>query len=146
MKWNERFNADHVPTEEEIKVYLGMARSLWEELTAYIEETYQVKPRYEYSSCSLQPGWNVKYKANSRSLCTLYPMDGSFIALVVVGAKEEETVKIELGSGLFTPYVKELFDKTAFSAMGRWLMIEVKDKQVIEDIKCLLAIRVKPKK
>lgn len=49
-------------------------------------------------------------------------------------------------SGLFTTYVKELYEKSAYSTMGRWLMIEVKDKAVLNDIRHLLNIRIKPKK
>ena len=63
-------------------------------------------------------------------------MAGYFIALVVVGLKEEEEVQIGIDAGLFTNYVKELYEKTAYSVMGRWLMIEVKGKAVLNDIKC----------
>ncbi|MCO1603479.1 DUF3788 family protein [Desulfosporosinus nitroreducens] len=71
-------------------------------------------------------------------------MEGYFIGLVVVGAKEVEQVEMELGT--FTPYVQGLYRKTSFSCGGRWLMIEVKDKSVINDIQSLIAIRVKPKR
>ncbi|MDD4802730.1 MAG: DUF3788 family protein [Syntrophomonas sp.] len=47
---------------------------------------------------------------------------------------------------MFTLYVKELYDKTAYSAMGRWLMIEVKDNSVLNDLKYLLGIRVRLKR
>ncbi len=145
MNWNETFGADHIPSDEDIREYLGEAKSIWDELTAYIEEAYQVKPQIAYSKCSAQPGWNVKYKKSSKSLCTLYPMAGYFIALAVVGPKEEEEVKVGMDAELFTTYVKELYDKTAYSVMGRWLMIEVKDEVVLNDIKHLLTIRVRPK-
>ena len=145
MNWNEIFGADHIPSHEDIRKYLCEAKSIWDELTAYIEEAYQVKPQIAYSKCSAQPGWSMKYRKSSKSLCTLYPMMGYFIALVVVGPKEEEEVKVGMDAGLFTTYVKELYDKTAYSAMGRWLMIEVKNKAVLNDIKRLLTIRVRPK-
>lgn len=146
MKWNEIFNAEHIPSDEDIREYLGDVKSIWDELTAYIEEVYQVEPQVDYSKCSTQSGWNVKYKKRNKSLCTLYPMENYFIALVVVGAKEEEEVKIGMDAGLFSTYVKELYDKTAYSTLGRWLMIEVKDKDVLNDIKHLITIRVEPKK
>lgn len=145
MNWNEMFDGTQIPACEEIREYLGEAKPNWDELTTYIEEAYQTKPEIAYSKCSAQPGWNVKYKKSSKSLCTLYPMAGYFIALVVVGAKEEEEVSIGMEAAFFTPYVKELYGKTANSAMGRWLMIEVKEKAVLNDIKHLMAIRVRPK-
>ena len=97
-----------------------------------------------YSKCAAQPGWNIKYQKSGKSLCTLYPMEGYFIGLVVVGAKEEEEVEMALGT--FTPYVQELYRKSSFSCGGRWLMIEVKNISVLQDIKSLIAIRVRPKK
>jgi len=145
MSWYEIFDADHIPSGEEIGEYLGEGKSMWDELTAYIEEAYQVKPQITYSKCSAQPGWNVKYRKGSKSLCTLYPMEGYFITLVVVGSNEEEDVRIAADAELFTAYVEELYMKTRYSAMGKWLMIEVKDKDVLDDIKSLLSIRVRPK-
>ena len=145
MNWNEIFDAYHNPSVEDIIDYLGDAKIIWDDLTAYIEETYQVKPQNSYSKCSMQPGWNVKYKKGGKALCTLYPMSGYFMALVVVGPKEEEEVKMGMAAGFLTDYVKELYAQTAYSAMGRWLMIEVKDKAVLKDVKHLLGIRVRPK-
>ena len=145
MNWNQIFDADHIPSNEDIKEYLGEAKSTWDELTANIEKAYQIQPQVAYSQCSAQPGWNVKYKKSSKSLCTLYPMTGYFIALVVVGPKEEEAVKKGMEAELFTPYLKELYYRTPYSAMGRWLMIEIKDKALLNDIKHLLEIRVRPK-
>ena len=80
MKWNEVFNTGHIPTYENIREYIGEGKLNWDELTDYIQEAYNVKPQMDYSSCSAQPGWNVKYKKSGKSLCTLYPMNGYFIA------------------------------------------------------------------
>jgi len=146
MNWDEKFNEDNVPSKEDIGAYIKETRPIWDELTAYIEETYQVKAQSAFSKCPMQPGWNIKYKKGGKALCTLYPMASYFIALVVVGPKEEDEVKTGIEAGLFTDYLKELFYKTSYSAMGRWLMIEVRDKTVLNDIKELLGIRVKPKK
>jgi hypothetical protein len=142
MKWNEIFDADHIPSVDDIHKYLGDGKAIWKELTDDIEEAYQVKPEIAYSKCSAQPGWNVKYKKKGKSLCTLYPMEGFFIALVVIGRKEEERVKTVIDAGQLSVYVNEIYNKTVYSAMGRWLMIEVKDKDILNDIKILLSIRV----
>lgn len=70
-------------------------------------------------------------------------MPNYFIVLVVVGAKEEHEVELAMEAGIFSEYVKELYQKTAFSAMGRWLMIEVKHKDILTDVKRLIEIRVR---
>ncbi len=144
MKWDQLFSINQIPSNEEIKQYIEEAEPIWEELIDYIEEAYRVQPQMAYSKCSAQPGWNVKYKKSGKSLCTLYPMQGFFIALVVIGVKEQEDV--EMGLETLSPYVQALYRKTSFSAGGRWLMIEVKDKSVANDIKTLMSIRVKPRR
>lgn len=143
MKWHELFDTDHIPSFVDIREFIGEAKSNWDELILYIEETYKAKQRFEYSKCSAQPGWNVKYKKSSKSICTLYPMPNYFIVLVVVGTKEEHELELTMEAGILSGYVSELYQKTAFSAMGRWLMIEVKHKDILNDIKHLIEIRVR---
>lgn len=144
MNWSELFNPNQQPSFEEIKEYIAHGEPFWSELLSYINFTYKVQPKMSYSKCSGQPGWNVKYQKSGKSLCTLYPMEGYFIALIVVGAKEEEEVEMALGT--FTPYVQNLYQKTSFSCGGRWLMIEVTEKAVLDDIKSLIAIRLNTKR
>ncbi len=74
MKWNELFNAEQMPSGQDIRDFMGESAPLWDDLLAYVEKTYVVKPQSAYSKCSAQPGWNIKYKKSSKSLCTLYPM------------------------------------------------------------------------
>lgn len=145
MEWHKTYDAYHIPSEGDVVEYLKEAKPIWNELVSYIEETYQVKPQFAFSKCPMQPGWNIKYKKSGKALCTLYPMEGRFFALVVVGPKEEEEVRLGMDAGIYTHYVKELYDKTSCLAMGKWLMIEVKDSSVLNDIKHLLRIRVRVK-
>ncbi len=142
--WFEVYGSEQMPSIDDMKDYIGEGAFLWLDLHSYMEEVYQVKPKIAYSKCSAQPGWNVKYQKSGKSLCTLYPVDGYFIALVVIGAKEDEVMETSLTE--LTPYIVGLYHKTAFSCGGRWLMIEVTDLDILRDIKKLMAIRVKPKK
>lgn len=145
MIWNEIYDQMNMPSLTEIRDFIGSSKQLWDELIEYIEKTYKTKPQISYSSCSAQPGWNIKYKKGGKSLCTLYPMEGYFIALVVVGSKEEDEVRIGMETGLYTDYLKELYEKTVYMKIGRWLMIEIKEEEILEDIKKLLEIRVRLK-
>jgi len=131
-----------MPSFEEIGTYIGDTKPYWDELVLFIESNYKTKRQMDYSACTAQPGWNVKYKKNGKSLCTLYPMPDFFVALVVVGAKEELEVKLAMEAGVFTDYVKGLYQNTGTSSMGKWLMIEVKSKAVLNDLECLIKIRM----
>ena len=142
IMWSELYNQSSQPTLENINDFVNS--ELWNELCSFVENTYAVSPKMEYSKCSMQKGWNVKYKKGSKSLCTLYPMDGYFIVLIVIGEKEQ--IEAELIMPTCSVYTQRLFSKTAFSAGGRWLMIEVKERAILEDVLKLIQVRVKPKK
>lgn len=142
IMWSELYNQSSQPTLENINDFVNS--ELWNELCSFVENTYAVSPKMEYSKCSMQKGWNVKYKKGSKSLCTLYPMDGYFIVLIVIGEKEQ--IESELLMSTCSAYTQRLFSKTAFSAGGRWLMIEVRERAILEDVLKLIQVRVKPKK
>lgn len=91
----------------------------------------------------MQPGWNLKYQKSGKSLCTLYPMEGFFIALVVIGNKESYEADLCLPS--LSCYMQNLYHNTVSSAGSRWLMINVTEASVLEDVIRLIQIRSKSK-
>lgn len=127
---------NETPTMEEITTYI--ANPLWNDLCQHIETQYQATPVYEYSGCSV-PGWNVKYKKAGRSLCTLYPMEGYFIALIVIS--ERERTETELALPVFTEYLQQLYRETKTGMGQRWLMIDVTEDAVLDDVKQCISIR-----
>lgn len=142
MSWILQFPQDQEPGWQDVLATVGKSRALWESLTRHLQDTYNVLPNMQYSSCSAQPGWNVKYQKKGKALCTLYPAQDYFIALVVVGPKNEETVSSFVEQGLFSKYVCELYHSSRPMAMGRWLMIEVRESDVLQDVKTLISIRM----
>lgn len=135
--WSELYPQDTQPTPEQITQFIDSP--LWGAFCKYIEDAYGVSPDYAYSKCSGQMGWNVKYKKGRRALCTLYPMDGYFIALVVVGNREQANAGLHLPS--LSVYTQALYNRTPFTAGGRWLMMEVRTSAVLEDVKMLIGVR-----
>lgn len=139
MEWTDLYEQENQPSAQQISQYI--ANPLWEELNTYLQDGYQTQPQYTYSKCSGQPGWNVKYQKSGRSLCTLYPLPGAFIALVVIGNKEQAETELLLPT--LSEYTQNLYKRTEYSAMGRWLMIHVTDAQILSDVKQLIQIRRK---
>lgn len=117
-------------------------RPLFDELCHYLVSTYQVEPKIEYSGCSLMPGYNVKFRKSGRALCTLYPADGSFHCLIVIGPKQQAGFE-ELFELTLT--VQEVYHQTKFVNGTGWLMIPVTDELVLEDIKRLIDLRQRSK-
>jgi hypothetical protein len=142
MEWSKLFGMDMTPTLEDMEKYVSSG--LWGKMNEFLTDTYNIKPKLSYSKCSAQPGWNVKYQKGGKSLCTLYPMEGFFIALVVIG--NAETAEAELLLPTFGEYMQDLYKRTAFSCGGRWLMVNVTEPEILDDVKTLVKIRVRPKK
>ncbi len=139
--WNP-LEAAQKPTKEQMAAYVKSP--LWNELCSYLEESYQAGAKIEYSRCCSCPGWNVKYKKAGRSLCTLYPKEGYFTSLVVFG--EKELLEAELKMPQLTGYLQTLFEQTKTGNGQKWMMIEVREQEVLEDVKQCIAIRRKVRK
>lgn len=139
--WQELYGKFSPPSNENINTYVNS--ELWDKLCDYLENTYQILPNIQYSSCSMQKGWNVKYKKGGKSLTTLYPMENYFIALVVIGEKERAEADFLIQT--CSDYTKKLYKDTKYSSMGSWLMIEVKDDLIYDDVIKLIELRVPPK-
>ncbi len=138
MHWHEWCGPDRAPSLEEVAAFVK--NGLWARARDEIETSFKVTPRMEYSGCSGQKGWNIKYKKSGRSLCTLYPMDGYFISLVVIGRREEEHAMPQI-LPLLGEETQTLYGRTPFSLGGRWLMMTVKDEQSLHDLLSLVKVR-----
>lgn len=142
MLWSEKYGADKQPTNAEINQYIG--GSFFHELCAYIEETYKISSKIEYSKCSMARGWNIKYKKESKSVCTIYPNQGFFTCMVVIGSKEASEAELILTA--CTSYTQELYRATNPFNGSRWLMIDVTSGEILNDVEELIGVRVKTKK
>ncbi len=89
-------------------------------------------------------GWNVKYRKGGRALCTLYPKQDYFAALIAVGEKDRP--EAELMMPHCDAYTRELYAKTNPGATGKSLGIEVTSESILRDVKALIAIRAGTKK
>ena len=63
----------HIPTEYEMSNYIN--NELWDNFCEFIRSNYNVNPKFEFSKCSLEFGWNIKFKKGSRTLCAVYPRE-----------------------------------------------------------------------
>ena len=134
----DRRDPAQAPNPEELAGYIKTP--LWEEFCGYMEETYGVRPRVEFSKCGMEYGWNAKFKKGSRALCTVYPREGWFTAMVVVGRRERPALEAALPT--LCPELRQLWENTAEGNGQRWLMIGLEDRDgQYEDAKRIIALR-----
>ncbi len=140
MLWNEEYNKTNEPSAFEIETYI--ASPLFQDFLKYMETSYNCKPALSYSSCTMNPGWNLKFQKASRSLTTLYPESGGFTLLVVIGEKDQMEAELVLPE--LTAETQNLYRSVPPYNGSRWLMIPVFDQPTLFDAKRLIAIRRKP--
>ena len=133
-------NPDVMPDMQGIEHYIsGDARSMWQDLLSHIENEYKSKPKIIYSRCSAKPGWNVKYKKSGKALCTLYPEKEGFVALIVLSDKD--MMLFDSNKKQYTQHVQKRYESCTLFNGTKWLMIQVSDNDVLNDIKELIKLK-----
>jgi len=139
VRWNEIFSKQEQPTVEQIEAFVNS--KLWNQIDCFLQQSFKSKPKIEHSGCSWQPGWNVKYKKNGKSLCTLYPMVGYFIALVNIGEAEMDEAKVLVS--FCNEYVQRVFTETKVGIGRKSMMFDIKDEETLKAVIGLIELRAK---
>lgn len=134
----DRENNLQIPHVEDMSRYIH--NSLWEDFCNHMKDTYHIEPRFEFSKCSWEFGWNVKFKKGSKSLCTVYPRENFFTVMIVIGRNEKERFESELPS--FCSDIQDIYAETKEGNGQKWLMIDLEDKDKrYSDVLQILTIR-----
>lgn len=142
IPWHLAWPDDRKPEQSDIAAWVETP--LFWELTNWLEETYGIVPKVEYSACSMEPGWNVKYKKGAKALCALYPRRGSFACMVTLG--RAVMPQAELAIPMCCPETQKLFAAAPDFQGGKWLTFEVTSAEQVADIQMLIQLKVKPPK
>jgi hypothetical protein len=130
---------DHQPTMSEVFDALGSKQPLWEKLTQFIASNYPISGGWNFGGKNY--GWNVWYRKSGKTLVSLYPQQGGFVAQIVLGKNQvEQALDLKFGNNVGT-----ILKETPKLHDGRWLFICVKTEKDIKDIEQLLQIKRKPK-
>jgi hypothetical protein len=147
MPYERLFDKSHQPTDDEMCNAIGPALSVgWMELRRFLVDTYAIEPIF--NSGGKRYGWNLQYRKGGKPLCEMYPENGSFTALVILGGKELEQALAQLDS--FGLLVRQALVDTPRYHDGCWMYLRVKDAatvdQDVNDIKRLVLLKKKPPK
>lgn len=142
VPWDVAWPQQMRPSLSDIGAWVN--NPLLEELADWMKETYQVEPSIEFSKCSLDKGWNIKYKKGSKSLCVLYVRSGSFAAMVTLGAKQ--LLELEPLLPTFSAAFRKMYQNTSLFNGGKWLTVDVKKPKQLEEVQRLILMKAKPVK
>lgn len=135
------------PSDAEMTDFIGHpVADAWNALRHFLAETYNIAPAF--NSGGKKYGWNLQHRAGGRPLCEMYPENGSFTALVVLGKVELEQALGKIDT--FGPVVQKALLETPGFHDGCWMYIRVADpltcQQDVQDIQRLILIKKKPPK
>jgi inhibitor of KinA sporulation pathway (predicted exonuclease) len=141
MAYERMLDKTHQPGEADMLGCIGqLVSECWIALDQFLRETYQVEPELKFGGTKY--GWVLSYRKGGRPLCDLYPENGAFTVLIVLGGKEAAQALAELDS--FGPTVRGYLENTPAYHDGRWLWIRVQQSRDIADIQRLLLMKRKP--
>lgn len=133
-------NSAVTPELKEIREFISPeARSRWDEVNSFLQTQFNAFPRLAYSKCAAQPGWNLKYQKSGISYCTIYPQADVFTVLVVITLEMEE-ILLAMSSD-FTEYTTELIKSAKPFNGTKWLMINISDDAVLNDVEKLFLFK-----
>lgn len=129
---------NYTPHIDEISDYIS--NPFFHPFCTFLEDAYKPMCKIEYSKDVLARGWNIKFRKSGKSLCVVYPQDGYFTVLVVVGRKEKEDVELLLPQ--LSAEMQNIYRQTKEGNGQRWLMIDIKNNpSVYHDALTLIGIR-----
>lgn len=135
------------PSDADMAQWIGLPLAdEWAALRAWLEETYGITPTFD--SGGKRYGWNLQYRVGGRPLCEMYPEQGSFTVLVILGKIDLERAMGRIET--FGSVVRQALVETPRFHDGCWMYIRLCDaatcQQDVKDIEQLILIKRKPPK
>lgn len=130
-----------IPTSNAIESLIGKELyQIWNALCLLIEQKYDMEQLW--NSGGKKWKYEYKYRKGGKNLCALYAKDNSFGFMVILGKRERD--KFEMQRELFSLEVQMLYDEATTYHDGKWIMFELKNAGLFNDIERLLQIKRLP--
>ncbi|MDR1695732.1 MAG: DUF3788 domain-containing protein [Endomicrobium sp.] len=128
---------------KELEKIIGSKKiNVFNKICAYINDNYDMdqalngggkKWLYEY-----------KFRKSGKTLCAFYFKEKVLGLMIIFG--KQERLKIETNKTAFSKETMNLYETTKTYHDGKWMMIELEDLSLFDDIKELLLIKRRPNK
>lgn len=130
-----------IPTPETLEALTGKELyDLWTSLRQLIEEKYNMEQMWNHGGKKWT--YEYKYRRGGKTLCALYAKEQTIGFMVILG--KDERTKFESIREMFSNAAQKIYDETTTFHDGKWLMFELKDTSLFNDIERLLSIKRKP--
>ncbi len=132
---------ERIPTGEEMTALIGKQYyTVWTELCKLIDTNYDMD--HMWNSGGKAWVYEYKYRRGGKTLCALYARENCFGFMVILGKMERE--KFEAEREKFSKEVQKIYDSATTYHDGKWIMFELKDTLLFEDMDRILKIKRRP--
>lgn len=130
-----------IPTPETLEKLIGEELyNVWSSLCQLIEQKYNMEQLWNHGGKAWK--YEYKYRRGGKTLCALYAKEQTIGFMVILG--KDERTKFELQRKAFSNETLKIYDETTTFHDGKWLMFELKDTSLFNDMERLLSIKRKP--
>lgn len=130
-----------IPTPKTLEALTGKELyDLWTSLRQLIEQKYNMEQMWNHGGKKWT--YEYKYRRGGKTLCALYAKEQTIGFMVILG--KDERTKFESMREMFSNAAQKIYDETTTFHDGKWLMFELKDTSLFNDIERLLSIKRKP--
>jgi hypothetical protein len=126
-----------IPTDTDLVVPLGELYEVWQSLRQYVHLKYPAAVD-EWNYPGEKYGWSFRIKDKKRAIVYLLPRENYFRVAFVFGHKATDTIMNSQVSNT----IKAELEAARVYAEGRGISIEVKNDDLINDIKQLVDIKI----
>jgi hypothetical protein len=126
-----------IPGDSDLVTSLGKTFPLWMEIKDYAYSKYPAAIA-EWYYPGEKYGWSFRIKDKKRAIIYLLPREGFFKVAFVFGQKAMDAI---MQSQISDPVKTELESARVY-AEGRGIRIDIKNNDLIKDIKLLIDIKV----
>ena len=123
-----------IPTPETLEALTGKKLyDLWTSLHQLIEQKYNMEQMWNHGGKKWT--YEYKYRRGGKTLCALYAKEQTIGFMVILG--KDERTKFESMREMFSNAAQKIYDETTTFHDGKWLMFELKDTSLFNDIERL---------
>ena len=130
-----------IPTPETLEALIGKELyDIWTSLCQLIEQKYNMEQLWNHGGKKWI--YEYKYRKGGKTLCALYAKEQTIGFMVILG--KDERAKFESLREVFSNETQKIYDETTTFHDGKWLMFELKDTYLFNDMERQLSIKRKP--
>lgn len=128
-----------LPNIEEIRKFIKSKKAVkaFDSLLDFLDNNYNFEQEIYFGGKKF--GVMLRYRRNGKTLISIFPEKNAFSVILIYGKKEVITFNAQRES--FDTYFTSVFDNTPQLHDGRWMLITIKDENLLPELAKMIMIK-----